>query len=85
MCIVLLDWNYKLFWFFGFNKYNFMSSTKIILASQVRSINQYKNLRSTSSRFKNNILMLLTETRNYVDVFYFNKNNRMSSTKQYFY
>jgi len=62
-----------------------MSSTKIILASQVRSINQYKNLRSTSSRFKNNILMLLTETRNYVDVFYFNKNNRMSSTKQYFY
>jgi len=42
-------------------------------------------LRSTSSRFKNNILMLLTETRNYVDVFYFNKNNRMSSTKQYFY
>jgi len=85
MCIVLLDWNYKLFWFFGFNKYNFMSSTKIILASQVRSINQYKSLRSTSSRFKNNILMLLTETRNYVDVFYFNKNNRMSSTKQYFY
>jgi len=63
-----------------FNKHNWMSSTKIILASQGHSINQYKNLKSKSLRLKSNILMRLTEIINHF-VLYFNKHNWMSSTK----
>ena len=53
---------------------------EIILAIQGRSINQYKNLRIKSSRFKNNILMFSTETGNYF-VFYFKNTNECPPQK----
>ena len=54
---------------------------EIILAIQGRSINQYKNLGIKSSRFKNNILMFLTETGNYFVVFYFKNTNECPPQK----